>query len=186
MSTLYGDLATLTAKPRTLNVAGRAYKIHPLKISDLGELQNWVNEQLPDPIDACVSSPGYAKLPPEEKKYLLRVGAELAARGKRKLGSPEATELINSVDGVREMLFLSIKDGDPSFTRDDAAKVASRLTPNDINMAFSVAFGVDTAEMISDEGNPDPKAGKESGIGGGSSTTWPTNRSAGVPKRSGG
>src|SRR4051794_27592650 len=126
------DLATLTNTPRTLTVDGRDYRIHPLTLNDLGELQEWVNTQLPDPVEAIADSPGFKRLPPEAQKYAIRCAVELASKGKRRLGSPEATELINSTDGVCQLLFLTIKRGDPAFTQDDARKLSGCLTPRHI------------------------------------------------------
>ena len=61
MSDLYNDPASVTGKAwAPLTIEGKTHKVYPLTFDDLGELQAWVNAQIPDPFDAVTSSPGFA------------------------------------------------------------------------------------------------------------------------------
>jgi hypothetical protein len=159
------DLATLTAQPRTLDVGGRAYQVHPLTLDDLGALQKWVNDQLPDPL-ALVRGQldGFS---PEQQKFLLKEAIDAARRGKPRLGTPEADALTGSLEGLRELLFLAIRRGDPAFTREAAAGLCGQLTMTDLAAVFGTAYGV----APGGDGPKAPAAGAPAPAAGGPSST---------------
>ncbi len=131
---MQNDLATLTAQPRTLTVEGQAYDVHPLKIEDVGALQKWVHEQYPDPI-ATVHARCQG-LPLKVQQHLMGVAAELACRPLPKIGTPEADGLLESVDGIKEILFLAIRRGRPAFTRADAEALFAKLSEAELARVF--------------------------------------------------
>jgi hypothetical protein len=144
------DLANLTGQPQKLAVDGRTYLIRPLTLDDFGALQQWVNEQFPDPM--AIAQASLNGLSVEAQKFLIKEAFAAASRPKPKLGTPEADALTNSLDGLREMLFLMIRRDDPSFTREAAVALYGKITPADINTVFRVAYGLPPGDF-------GPKAG---------------------------
>jgi hypothetical protein len=155
------DLATLTNQPRPLTIAGRTYQVYPLTLADLGALQKWVDGQFPDPLDALRGKlDGFS---PEHQRFLLKDAAEAARKPKPQLGTPEADEMLERVDGLAELLYLGIRRGDAAFTREDAAALCGGLTPADVGAVFGAAFGAGPEGV-------DPKAPEGPPTGGASAT----------------
>jgi hypothetical protein len=133
---IQGDLASMTARPRSLVVDGRTYMVHPLTLDDFGELQAWVDAQFPDPIalvNDAVKAGSYNMV---QQQFLYKTALEIGSRGKRPIGTPDADDLVRSVAGTKEVLFKAIKKGDPSFDREQADRLFERLTIGDIARIF--------------------------------------------------
>ena len=181
------DLATLGAKPKPLTVGGRTHLIHPLTVDDLGSLQSWVDTQFPDPFDVASNAIERGRPGPEgtrtpyttaQQKHLYEVALERATRGTPKLGTPEADALLQSAAGVRELLFVAIRKGDPGFTRAAAEALFREMGVGDVARVFRQTNAADVATS-------DPKAAASSPDGetptprarprptGGPSTTGP-------------
>ena len=112
------DLAALTGQPRLLRAGGVDYWLFPLRISDLGRFQAWLDRQSPDPFDAIhAAAPAFG---PGARRYLTASGFDRADRSRPLFGSPEADALATSIGGVSELLYLSIRRG-RRFTRRRAA-----------------------------------------------------------------
>jgi len=145
------DLATLTAQPKPLNIGGKTYQVHPLTLNDLGAFQAWIDTQFPDPLE--IASKKMATFPVAAQKHLIAVAMEQAAKGRRLLGTPDADAVAQSIEGVSQLLFLSIRKGDPSFTEADARALFNHLNAGDISRVFGAA-GVMAS---TDEADDDPK-----------------------------
>lgn len=174
----HNDPASLLGKASgRLTAGGKDYRIYPLTYDDLAELKVWVNERIPDPIEAVTGTAGFAKLSPEAQKYALRVAVELVTKGQRHLTSPEAAELLASPEGVMEMLYLMVRRGDPSFTREAAQALAKELTPADVARLHSAAYDVEPSEAAAiadrdgEEGDPKAEKGRGKNRTGGDSST---------------
>lgn len=126
------DLATLTMQPRTLTVNGRDYKIHPLDLGDFGKLQEWIDTQFPSPFIAVKEAFAMGGFTFAQQQFMLEKAIEKAARPRHLIGTPEADELLTSVEGYKQVLFLSIRKGDPSFSEADAEKLFADMTFVDI------------------------------------------------------
>ena len=115
------------ARPVPLTVAGRTYQFHPLTAHDLlVDLQGWVDAQWRDPIDAVRAHIGSGKFTPAQERHLLTAAVEVAARPRPKLGTPEADALLDTFEGMREVVYLGVRKGLPDFTREDAADLLER------------------------------------------------------------
>ena len=144
------DLATLMGAPRSLTVDGREYHIYPLTLGDLGKLQAWLNSKLPDPFRAIEGR--LEGLTVEQQKYLLRDAADRANRPRViPFQSAEGQELLQTFEGVKELLWLSIHRGDPGFSREDAEALAGRISLGALDAIQDTAFG-------EPGGTPGPKA----------------------------
>ena len=126
------SLTTLTGSARTVVLAGEPYQIHPLTLADLGELQAWLDAQLPDPLALVRRHIDSGNVPMEQAKYLYAEALKEASRTRVHLSSAEAMPYLNGAAGVIELLFLSIRKGKPEWTRLQARTVFESLTPADI------------------------------------------------------
>jgi hypothetical protein len=126
------NLSTLTMQPKTLVVKGREYKVHPLDLGDFGYLQEWIDRQFPSPFKAVKEAFEMGGFTFEQQKYMLKNAVEQASRPRHLIGTFEADELLTSVEGYKQVIFLSIRKGDPSFTEKDAEALFSELSFVDI------------------------------------------------------
>jgi hypothetical protein len=149
------DVATLTAQPRALTVDGETYLVHPLTIEEFGQLQGWVDAQFPDPMELAQRAIEGGNYTVAQQQYLMKVAMEMAAKGKRLLGTPDADEKVYSIDGTKEILYFSIRKGRPEFTRADAAALYAKLRVADIERVYSHT----NVDMVA----ADPKAGPGNG-----------------------
>lgn len=121
------DLATLNGKGQTITADGREYRCLPLTLDDHGDLQAWIDTQQLDPFEVVSHQIESRAIPIEVQKFLYRSALELSTRNRVLIGSPEANALLDSAAGEREILYLSIRKGDPTFTRAQAAEVYTQL-----------------------------------------------------------
>lgn len=145
------DLASLTGQSvRSLRVDGQAYDLHPLTLDDYGRLQAWVDRQFPDPFEIVSAQIERGRLvvaddgtesrvpyPLAQQQYLLKLALETSSQGRRLLGTPEADQKVQAVEGIQEMMTLSIRKGRPEFTTADAKALYSKLTVAQIARIFS-------------------------------------------------
>jgi hypothetical protein len=132
------NLTTLTGSARTVVLAGESYQVYPLTLADLGELQAWLDTQLPDPLALVRRHIDAANVPMEQAKFLYAEALREASKTRIHLSSPEALPYINGANGVIELLFLAIRKGRPNWSRDQARTVFESLTPADIQRLQSL------------------------------------------------
>jgi hypothetical protein len=131
------DIAAMTAQPHRMLVDGRAYMLHPLKLNDFGRLQVWVDAQFPDPIGLVNDAIKAGSYTVGQQQFLYRSAIEIAARGHRPIGTPEADDMVRSVHGSKQLLLMSIAIGDPTFTEADAEELYGKLTIGDLARVFA-------------------------------------------------
>jgi hypothetical protein len=159
------DLASLTGAPKVLRVGGRDYAFHPFAFEDFGYLQEWIDRQFDDPVDLATVAIDRGRLvvrdgkrvrepfPVAQQQAMLRTAQELQTRGRHLLGTPEADEKAQSLEGVKEVVYLSVRKGDPAFTREDADRLYKLMGPGDIARVFQ-ATDVDMAVSGDPKGPP--------------------------------
>ncbi len=126
------DISTLSAQPQTLSVDGKEYKVYPLTLADLGELQVWIDSQFPDPFEVVSKAMKSGHFNVAQQQYLMNQAMEKATRPKHLLGTMEADELLLSAEGYKQVLIVSIRKGDPSFTASDAEELFKKMTQADV------------------------------------------------------
>lgn len=126
------NLATLTMQPKTLTVKGREYKVHPLDLGDFGYLQEWIDRQFPSPFKAVKEAFEMGGFTFAQQQFMLDKAVEKSTRPRHLIGTPDADELLTSVEGYKQVIFLSIRKGDPTFTEKDAEEMFANLTFIDI------------------------------------------------------
>ncbi len=184
------DLATLLSQPALLQVTVRdeqgnptgetiSHRIHPLTFNDLAALQAWINAQFPEPYQSAWNAIQEAERSGKpfnvtQQQFILKNAAELATRPQHKLGTPDADQLLMSVEGFKQILMASIRKGEPSFDEAAAERLFKHMTQLDILKAYS-----DTQLNLV---LSDPKATrldvKTSGTPNGSTTSRRTRRAA--------
>lgn len=145
------NIATLTAQPQTLSVDGKEYKVYPLTFADLGELQTWIDSQFPDPFEVVSKAMKSGNFNYAQQQYMLSQAIDKATRPKHLLGTPEADELLMSIEGCKKTLVLSIRRGDESFTDEDADNLFAKLTEADI---AKINFATNLDMVASDPKEP--------------------------------
>lgn len=139
------DVASLTGTPRTVQLGGEPWRVYPLTVEDLGTLQDWVDRQFPDPFDIASREidrgrlvldaqgrPSREPYPVAQQQFLLKTAMELRERGRRLIGMPEADAKLHSMEGLKELLLVSIRKGDPAFTREGADNLYRKMGVGDI------------------------------------------------------
>jgi hypothetical protein len=157
------DLASILARPRPLTVGGATYDVYPLTIDDFAKVQEWVEAQFPDPFDVAnrqieAGKPGKdedgnpSRVPYTlaQQQFFYRTALDLS-RARHPLGTPEADELVRSVEGAKFLLWLSIAKGRPGFRREDAARLYEHLTMGDLARVFAAT---DADKVLSDPKDP--------------------------------
>ncbi len=173
------NLATLTSQPTPLKVEVKGldgkptgevleYLIYPFMMSDYGKMQVWIDQQFPDPFDnarACIQKAIDAGKPfnVAQEQYLLKVASELATRGRRIIGTPEADQLMVSFEGALRVIEISIQKGDPTFDEAKAKRLYENMTAADfvkLYMITQVQYVLsDPKASQPDETNPPPPNG---------------------------
>lgn len=163
------DLASLAGAPRPLKLAdGTTFRVYPLTIEDLGTLQAWVDAQFPDPFDIAsreidrgrlvLDAQGRASREPypvAQQQFLLRAAMELKEKGARLIGTPEADAKLQSYEGLKQLLLVSIRKGDPGFSEADADLLYRRMGVGDVAQLVLLT----NLSMVTS----DPKAGTPGG-----------------------
>lgn len=145
------NLASLTAQPRPLKIGDIEYMAHPLTMDDLGALQAWIDRQRPDPFDVVNAAIAKGNYSMAQQQFLLKAALEESRKPRMLIGSSEADELIGSVEGIKHVLYLSIKKSRPDFTEADADILFSSLTSVDIAKTYNVT-GLDL--VVNDPKSP--------------------------------
>jgi hypothetical protein len=151
------SLADLNATPRTITLGGEPYAVHPLTLADQGELQAWLDAQLPNPLDQAFDLIQRRNLPQPQAQYVLRNAQEMAAQTRIFLNSPEALPYLNSANGIVEILFLAIRKGRADFTRERAKDLIGGMTPAAV-LKLQQATQLDMVLSGGDDGSDGPKA----------------------------
>ena len=174
------DLPGLSGQPRPLRVrvegAVREYLIHPLTIDDFAALQSWVDRQFPDPFEVVSAALAARDYTVAQQQYLMREALVESTRGRHAIGTPDGDRMLFSLEGTIQMLWRSIRKGDPSFAEDDARKLRQWLTLADLQAVYAYT----QAALVTS----DPKAPATTSAGSGNATSpGPRRRS---PRGSGG
>jgi hypothetical protein len=192
------DLASLLSQPVTLQVAVKdsdgkptgetlEYKVHPLTYGELAALQGWVDSQFPDPYQTAWDAIQRARERGQpfnvtQEQYILRQAMDQAINSRRRIGTPEADELLLSPAGFCQVMLLGIRKGKPDFSDEDARRLFEHMTQMDIVRVYTAT----QVNMVVS----DPKATRSdrqrNARLNGSSTSRRTRRAKKAPQTGGG
>jgi hypothetical protein len=134
-------LSSLTGQPRRLSVNGQVYDLHPLTLDDLGQLQGWIDRHFPDPFQIVQEAISKGNYTVPQQQFLFSQALERSTRPKNLIGTPEADRLMGSMQGIEQLLLISIRKGRPEFTEADAKELYLHMGLGDLEAAFA-ATGV--------------------------------------------
>jgi hypothetical protein len=169
------DLATLTNAPREVTLAGKVYKVSALTLAEWGELQAWLKDNVPDPVERALAQLAKAKaagvdVQPEDRLALLKEARIEAKAWPPRVATTAWIEAIESVgNGVAMYVFVVLRKHQPGITLEAAKAIANDpdLTVPEMTTFARRALGFD-----------DPK--KATGADGGTATTPPPNSTSGA------
>lgn len=152
------DLATLAGKPKRLKLGGQVHDVYPLTIADFGQVQSWIDAQLPDPFEAVNEALEKGRLVDghrvpytvTQQQFLYRTALEQKTKGRKLLGTPEADAMVQSMEGTKYLLVLSIRKGKPEFSDADAEALWASMTLGDVAQVYQAT----NADLVMS----DPKA----------------------------
>ena len=153
------SLAALTGQPVAFVVGDKTYQIYPLRIADFGKMQAWCDSRQPNPYASVSEQLGTGLFTVAQEKALLEAAVRVATGPKPRIGSPECDALVGSVDGIAELVRISISRGEPKFTAQNALDLISDL--DDVRLAeLSAALKLDMliGGRTPEEDEADPKA----------------------------
>lgn len=107
------DLSSLCGRPRTIRARGRAYRAWPLRLRDVADFQAWLYRQVRDPVELIRT--GTLGMGRGAKQCAIRIATKDREDHLPVFGTPWADSLARSVDGLQELLRLSIRRSRPRF-----------------------------------------------------------------------
>jgi len=123
----------------------------------LARLQEWLDSQVADADDAvCAQIDG---LSPDQQRFLLRAGVDRIEAARPLFGTPAGDDLLYSVGGLTELLYLSVRRGDRGFTRKDAAGLYWKLdAAGHRKLVWTIWGGAAPVAASDDDGGDEPES----------------------------
>jgi len=123
---------------KTVTVDGKTFPLSTLTLPAIGQLRAWAKSRLPDPIEAI--KPHLADFePPVQRMMLEQALAEV--RRPVTFGSPEFNGAMQCGEGLKEVLWLVLKQNGADVSR-EASDAAADSMPADVAAdVFGAAFG---------------------------------------------
>lgn len=90
--------------------------MYPLDFDDHGDIQAWLDGQVKNPMDLIRNELARGGLPMAVQQYMVKSAIEVWARTRILVGTVEAEEHLNTINGKAFQLYLSVKKGNPDFT----------------------------------------------------------------------
>lgn len=131
------DYAHATGAPRTISLDGVDYKVPRLRPRDLGAMQQFVKERVPNPkVEARRLMEG---LPDAVAIHIWDQAVEEARDWPPPLGSPQATAILMSAEGQAMFLHLLLSRTTADFTEEKARELAERISVGDMERLIDLS-----------------------------------------------
>jgi hypothetical protein len=144
-------LDLLCGSPTEIDLGGKSFRVGPLKLRELGELQAFVRKVVPKPTEAV--KPLLEGLTADERKALLAEARAEERHWPPAIGTRAGNApVLTTPEGQRLFLRVLIGKHQPGFSNEDAEELMGILAEEDFGVLVGLAFG--------DEGT-DPKALRE-------------------------
>src|SRR5262249_41679242 len=134
---------------RAIPLGGSPRVASELQLKDLAELQAWLEEREPNPMDGI--PPEWCDPDPASRPGRLAAAWEASATWPARLGTDRAPALLGEPGGRCMLLALVLRKADPGFGTEDALELLPRITPEEWARLRRVAFAVTPREEIADE-----------------------------------
>jgi hypothetical protein len=140
--------------PRVVRLDGRRFVAGELTLGDLAELQAWLEEADPNPLDGL--PPAWADVEPGTRPARLRALWDAAGEWPARLGTPAAGALLGTERGRAFFLCLCLRRHQPAFGLGDALALLPRVWPSEWAALRRVAYALTPREELVDELDPTP------------------------------
>lgn len=108
------NTAISLASPKTVTLAGKKYRLTPLKQRDWGEFEQWLQDQ-----HIALAKRNLANLSDADRECLLKHAYNRAAE--ITFQSPEAVKAMKSFDGAVKLTWLSLRAEHPDLIEENVA-----------------------------------------------------------------
>lgn len=139
------DLATLNNIPRPITLGGVTYTVSALKIKEWAAVQQFLKDNVPNPLSVLRTS-DLKGLSPSDRKELLSVALRDARNWPPGVASPEWWQALDHEGGWAKVFHCILVKHQAGFTAEQAEDLAEKLK---LDEAFSLVFaglGIDDAE----------------------------------------
>jgi len=109
------DILSFLPQPTPISICGKVYNILPFSLNEMAKIQKWIDTVSPNPLAFIVEQLG--TLAPDARRAVLN---EMKQYKTPKLGTEEASDLLGTFDGLKEIFKIAIQKADPSV---DNAKI---------------------------------------------------------------
>jgi hypothetical protein len=138
---------------RAIPLGGSPHVATELQLKDLAELQGWLEEREPHPLDGM--PPAWADPEPETRLERLAAAWERSATWPARLGTDRAAGLLEGPEGRCFFLILVLRKAEPGFGLAGALDLLPRVTPAEWAGLRRVAWAISPREEIASELAPD-------------------------------
>lgn len=145
-------LTRVLPAPVVIRLGGRLVAVGELRLIDLAELQQWLTDQVPHPLDAL--PPAGLDPDPESRRSRVLAAWEAAKDYPPRFGSASARPLLASAAGLVRVLGLCLRRGDPAATEADALDLATAMDALDWARLHRVAYGGESWQELLRELDP--------------------------------
>lgn len=103
------DILSFLPQPTPVTICGKVFNILPFSLNEMAKIQKWIDSVSPNPLAFLVEQLG--SLNPEARRAVL---LEMKQHKSPKLGTEEASDLLGTFDGLKEIFRIAIQKADPS------------------------------------------------------------------------
>lgn len=134
-------ISRVLPRPRLLTLGGATYLVGELRLSDIADLQSWLEGVAPHPL---ADLPDIDEDPEPETRRRRVLSCWKAVRGwPPAYGSDAASIYLNSAAGMIAFLLVVLRRHQPAATAEDAAALASRMSLADWKMLRRTVYAAD-------------------------------------------
>lgn len=127
------DLAKMAAKPVTMVVSGEEYAFSPLTLDDLAEFESWYeSERMKRALDALGDG-----APGDRVQLISQMGDA---------GAADIAQAMQSLRGVRQILWYSLRKRNPEMTPEDAGGIVNLANLDEMRSLLDKLVGLDSED----------------------------------------
>lgn len=152
-------LDQVAAVSREVELAGSTFRVSPLTLHQLAQLQAWLVHAVIHPLKAI--RPYLEGLAADDRSQLLSLAYADARRWPPQVGTEEANSLLFSPAGQAEFLYVVLSRHHPDMTREAARDLAGRMSVEEFGVLSRAANG--KMDVDGDDEVAENDVGKSSG-----------------------
>jgi hypothetical protein len=144
------SITSIIPRPRPVRFGGVVWPVWEATLTDLAELQGWLNDGWADPLDGVEQRLAGGPLEGGERREFLVAAHERAEAGAPVDGTPEAEALFATDKGLGVLLCVALRRGTPGLTLGDVAAAALAATAPEYAKLRRVFFGVSGLKILTE------------------------------------